>query len=285
MSAARIPLLLLLISAASALKEHDFRKCDDSPFCKSFRKSAPTEWTVKDVALAADGALRAQIVAPEPQLPLELTLSVLRSGAVRVQLDEDPSLPLASLERADFSSMPAEWDEEMDGEWDAPVVRAGRAVKQRLRPTQSFVSTDAAAPSGRCEHRTPAPGIDRLRCVLEGGAEAAVEVELRREPLTISVLNAQGEAVAVLNGRGRLLLEPFRQTLASETWQSETSEDTFNSFTDPMKYGVSAVGLDVDFPLASHAYGLPERTVAHALPPTLGKVRARVRVRVRVSLS
>eukprot|EP00966_Prymnesium_polylepis_P119990 2772655-Prymnesium_polylepis.1 len=38
-----------------------------------------------------------------------------------------------------------------------------------------------------------------------------------------------------------------------------------------MTYGSSSVGLDIDFPRATHAYGLPERTVAHALPPTAGR--------------
>ena len=59
---------------------------------------------------------------------------------------------------------------------------------------------------------------------------------------------------------------------------------SFGRFTDPLPFGSSSVGLDIAFPRASHAYGLPERTVAHALPPTLGKVRVRARVRIRVSL-
>ena len=40
---------------------------------------------------------------------------------------------------------------------------------------------------------------------------------------------------------------------------------TFGKFTDPLPFGSSSVGLDISFPHATHAYGLPERTVAHAL--------------------
>ena len=75
-----------------------------------------------------------------------------------------------------------------------------------------------------------------------------------------------------VNGRERLLFEPFRQATASESSDGKAVEPhKFGSFTDPMKYGSSSVGVDVAFPRATHAYGLPERTVAHSLPPTLGK--------------
>ena len=38
-----------------------------------------------------------------------------------------------------------------------------------------------------------------------------------------------------------------------------------------MKFGSSSVGVDIDFPQATHVYGIPERTVAHALPSTIAK--------------
>ena len=61
--------------------------------------------------------------------------------------------------------------------------------------------------------------------------------------------------------------------MPSETAEASNSAggSTFNGHHDPLTFGSSSVGLDIEFPHASHAYGLPERTVAHALPPTLGK--------------
>ena len=50
-----------------------------------------------------------------------------------------------------------------------------------------------------------------------------------------------------------------------------TSQVRFNGHEDPMTFGSASVGADVDFPLASHLYGLPERAMDLALPPTLGR--------------
>ena len=213
------------------------------------------------------------------QLPLLLALSVLPSGAVRVHIDEDPDLLLSSLEHADPSvSMPEAWDAEMDGEWDPPRVTLGRAVKTRFEPAQSFASIDVLESIQQCEFRAPSAFEHRLRCIVEPAGEAAghlvddvVEVRLLHSPLSIEVLDREGEEMAVLNGRGRLFFDPFRQATPSEMAQATPTEpNTFNSFTDAMQYGSSSVGLDIDFPLATHVYGLPERTVRLVLPFHLG---------------
>eukprot|EP00966_Prymnesium_polylepis_P065821 1527282-Prymnesium_polylepis.1 len=225
--------LLLTACAACAvvaLKEHDFRKCNDTPFCRKHRAPPAQDggWTVNSVR-ATDGALSALLVPPdEHSLPLRVIVSVLGSGATRIHVDEDPDLPLSSLETADPSvPKPAEWDDDMDGEWDAPRIRRGRAVKRRFEPSLALASADALTPvSGRCEHSIAA-GDDRLRCSLEGGE--AVEVRMRHSPFAISVLDGQGEPIVVLNGRSRLLFEPFRQALASESAESKPNEQhTFN---------------------------------------------------------
>ena len=105
--------------------------------------------------------------------------------------------------------------------------------------------------------------VDGFRRILNGASItgldhqdlwAAVEVELRHEPLGITV-KVGGEAVAVLNGRGKLRFEQFRQYVASEMAEAPPSapEHTFGSFTDPMPFGSSSVGLDVSFPRATRA--------------------------------
>lgn len=278
MSASR-RLSCLLLPACLALKAHDFRKCADTPFCVTHREPAVGEWSVNatTVASPAAGVLSAVLVPPVDAeslaLPLLVAVTVLKTGAVRVHVDEDPSLTASTLVHADPSvPMPEGWDEDMDGEWDAPMVRVGRAVKRRFEAAEhSLASADALAPATECALERPAPGDDLLRCALPA-AGGAVSVRLQHSPLVISVLDAAGDAVAVLNGRGKLRWEPFRQALPSETAEAPSPpSSSFNGFTDPMAYGASSVGLDVAFPRASHAYGLPERTVDHALPHTRGK--------------
>ena len=160
--------LALLLAAASGVKEHDFRKCRDTPFCGRHRDPPATAepFRVGSVTFVpAEGATRtnecsgltATLVAPDAtraQLPLVLSLSVLATGAVRLLIDEDSSISPSELHRADPSvTKPAEWDEDMDGPWDAPMLKLGRAVKSRFAPTDALASPDVLAPV-KCEYHT-----------------------------------------------------------------------------------------------------------------------------------
>ena len=279
---ARAVLWVALLGTVAALKEHDFRKCRDTPFCKSHRAAASHAWTVNASAVAfAKGVLSARLVPPsEPSLahllPTLLRMSVLPTGTVRIRVDEDPHLTDEELQVADPAvPKPAEWDDDMDGEWDAPMLKRGRAVKRRFEPTHALASPAAAAPTEACEHDASSyHRVDFLRCRV---GSTLVEVRLVHSPLVIAVHTGTGkevdaEPVALLNANGKLRFEPFRASGPSETAEAAEAAPahTFNSFTLKQPFGDSSVGLDVSFPGATHAYGLPERTVAHALPNTLG---------------
>ena len=212
--------LLLALHATTGFKEQDFRKCSDTPFCQLHRTAPEHGFQVEASSVAyADGALTARLHSAESPLPLQIALSVLGSGAVRVHIDEDESVPLEALDRDDPAvPRPEEWDDEMDGEWIAPRVTLGRAVKRRFRPEDSFASATAAAPSSvhRCSHTTSAEA-SRLRCEgATGDAAEVIEVELRHAPLVVAV-HVGGDVVAVVNGRQRLRFEHFRQQRAYVT--------------------------------------------------------------------
>ena len=168
---------------------------------------------------------------------------------------------------------PESWDDEMDGSWDAPKVRLGRAVKPRYEPMEPFASPSVLSPVP-CEAQrvaTPADGT-LLRCA-SAAAAAPVLVRIGYTPLRIEVLDAATqEAVIRLNGRRKLLYEPFRQLIPSGEAEAKAPEPVkFNSHSDPMVFGSSSVGMDADFPQATHVYGLPERALSLALPSTLGR--------------
>ena len=213
-------LLILALRGTTGFKERDFRKCSDTPFCQLHRTPPTHSFQVEASSVAyADGVLTARLHGAESPLPLRIALSVLGSGAVRVNIDEDDSVPFAALDRPNPAvPKPEEWDDDMDGEWVAPRVTLGRAVKGRFRPEHSFASAAAATPSSvhRCTHTTSADA-SRLRCEgATGDAAEVIEVELRHAPLVVAV-HVGGDVVAVVNGRQRLRFEHFRQQRAYVT--------------------------------------------------------------------
>ena len=282
----RRPTLHLLLVAGSVfgVKEQEFRKCPDTPFCGKHRAlpADATPWTLEvasteaNVAAADKTIWSARLLPPDAsQLALRLDISVLRSGAVRVSMQDDPSLPLESLEMDDPTvAKPEGWDDDMDGAWEGPKIRLGRAVKPRFKPQEPFAS--AASLEGvelRCTNCGDAQRPASILVASAGGGQVVVRVT--HAPLRVELMadeSASSAPLVSLNGRNRLHYEPFRQVLEGESSAVKAADPvTFRSFSDPMTFGSSSVGMDVDFPRASHAYGIPERTVAHALPPTLGR--------------
>ena len=270
--------ILMVIPLAAALKEREFRKCADTPFCMLHRTSTASDalpWTVdrESVLPTAEPTTepwRVRLSPPDAaQLPLRMELSVLKSGAVRLHIADDDTLPLEELQTVDpAQSKPEAWDDDMDGEWSGPMVKRGHAVKTRFEPTEPFASDEARATMPCSVKVDPAATGAWMECA---GKKEVVRVTF--SPLAVALVDPQtGEPLVVFNGRGRLLYEPYRQALSTDSAEATKAEPvTFNSFTDPLPFGSPSVGADVDFPQASHVYGIPERTVAHALPSSLGR--------------
>ena len=91
-----MPLCAILLGLG--LKEHDFRKCADTPFCGRHRapSAADFQYVVDEASVSpvtADGkkisGLTATLRRPEPGfLPLSLTLNIVGEGTVRARLVE-----------------------------------------------------------------------------------------------------------------------------------------------------------------------------------------------------
>ena len=268
--------MLAIFQLLLGVNEHDFRKCRDTPFCEQHRALAEdaAPWRATSVVSQDNDAkqcvgLTATLEPPDAsraQLSLVASVSVLTSGAVRVHIDEHPSTPLEELTKVDPAvKQPEGWDEDMDGPWDAPMLKLGRAIKQRFVPTEALLP-GVLEQTATCVSTASADSTT-LRC------DAGPKVRLVHEPFRVELLHAATDKVlAVFNGRGRLAFNSFRQSVATDAAEAEKSDPVrFNSFTDSQPFGSPSVGVDVDFPAASHVYGIPERTVAHDLPSTLGK--------------
>lgn len=229
-SATLLELVLLTSPITLALRDHEFRKCKDTPFCEKHRvvpaADAPS-WTVDTSSIENTGPVWSARIEPadSEQIALRLEVSVLRSGAVRVHAADDPSVPLESLELPDPSvTKPEEWDDEMDGSWDAPMVKLGRAVKPRYEPTEPFASPDALTPVPCVKLPSTAAdsaGSQTLSC----DAHTPVLVRITFAPLVIEVLDPTTRAAVVrFNGRRRLLFEPFRQLIPSGEAEAQAPE-------------------------------------------------------------
>ena len=74
----RVVVLLLALRATAGLKEKDFRKCSDTPFCQLHRTAPEHSFQVEASSVAyGDGALTARLHGAESPLPLRIALSVL----------------------------------------------------------------------------------------------------------------------------------------------------------------------------------------------------------------
>ncbi|GMT11345.1 hypothetical protein PFISCL1PPCAC_2642, partial [Pristionchus fissidentatus] len=84
----RAACLLLLVSSSLAVKRGDFKTCEQSAFCKTHRAiSASTGYSVDWATIQKDAnQLRAQLINDETRL--QLTITGLTEGRLRVQIDE-----------------------------------------------------------------------------------------------------------------------------------------------------------------------------------------------------
>jgi len=72
----------------------------------------------------------------------------------------------------------------------------------------------------------------------------------------------------VINGRGMFHVERTRREGKADGDPDGAWEESFNGHRDSKPRGPQAISLDLTFPGAKHAYGLPERAASLALRPT-----------------
>jgi len=288
-------LLVLPTWPVVAVKEQDFKKCNDSAFCRRGRALADRaaehvksggKWkspysldastiVLEDGGSRFTGRVRSSLY---PDIQFELDVRVHEDGVVRVRMDEKEGLRKRYDEAASWALL------------KEPVL----------------------SPSSKWN-----VGKKEVK-VVYGGKKDRVEVTVEFEPLVVK-MKKNGKDQVVLNGQGLLHMEHFREKvekvqeveatdegappaegeeaqkviqLPPNSWFEGDTEDglwqeIWKSWTDTkpkgtLSYSVShspahtspgpeSLSLDINFPNHGHVYGIPQHATRLDLPTTKGE--------------
>ncbi|KAI0596727.1 alpha glucosidase-like protein [Biscogniauxia sp. FL1348] len=266
-----------------AVKEHDFKKCHQSGFCKRNRAYADnaiaqgSSWQIpykipSELASFKDGQFHATILKTIDDqgttVKLPLTVSFLKSGTARVTVDEERR---------------REKDIELRNNSPARKERYNEAEKWTIVGGLT-VDTDAKVSSeGNA-------GIN-----IQYGPNFSFEADIKYEPYSIE-FKRDGVSQLKLNDRGLMNMEHWRPKVEKpapeekETKEGEEEkkeeepveaaaptedestwwEETFGGNTDSKPRGPESVALDITFFGYEHVYGVPEHTGPMSLKETRG---------------
>lgn len=246
-----------------AVKEHDFKKCHQSGFCKRNRAYADdagskgSNWIspytiIPDTTLFKDGQFQA-IVAKTindqgETVRLPLTISFLQSGTARVTLDEEKRRNKDIVLRNDSPARKERYNEA-----DTWVIVGGLELDK------------AAEVSFK----------DDTQLNVKYGPESKYEAVIKFAPLEIDFMR-DGASHVKFNSRGLLNMEHWRPKVergdGEETPEEEGTwwDETFGGNTDTKPRGPESVALDITFPGYEHVFGIPEHTGPLSLKQTRG---------------
>ena len=226
-----------LATLSMAFKEHEFRYCKDSSFCRRQRKfdgtNAAAAFKLGGVALQADNTVLGELTN-ELQDKLSLKVAILETGVVRITIDE-PN-PKQGGPRHQVQEV-------LVGDVTHKIVRGDLSVSNGI-------------------------------AVYKSGAHELV-MQLAPEPFS-AALSFEGNNVMVLNERNLMKWES-RKNKGDEHALEDISgdndglwEESFHAHRDSKPRGPESIGIDVRFVEAKHVFGLPERA-GFKLPNTKGE--------------
>ncbi|RVX71374.1 hypothetical protein B0A52_04948 [Exophiala mesophila] len=265
-------LLFFLVSPAFSVKHHDFKRCDQSGFCKrnraladSFIEKGTSDGSPYHLDASSikfkNGLLHGSVVktlTTGDKIKLPLTIAFLETGNARVTLDE-----------------------ERRQKGDIELRHGSVARKERYNEAGAWALTGAGLQSqNTAQLKKGSDGTSEV----SWGHNSRFEAIIRHAPFGIDFYT-DGERQVVLNGRGFLNIEHWRpkvdkpmaeenateQQTPAEPIEDESTwwEESFGGNTDTKPKGPESVALDITFPGYSHVYGLAE----HAGPLSLKETR------------
>ncbi|KAI6785034.1 Glucosidase 2 subunit alpha-like protein [Emericellopsis cladophorae] len=255
--------LLLLVTPAVAVKEHDFKKCHQSGFCQRNRAYADaaeaqsSTWAspyniIHDSISFDNGQLKATILKTiNPNGDTErfpLTISFHKSGTARVGVDE-----------------------EKRQNKDITLRHDSQARKERYNEAGSWVLVGGVEldPEARLSHQ------DESQVNVNYGPDSNHEAVVRLSPFEVD-FRRDGASQVKFNDRGLFNMEHWRQKVDNpepkegDDDQSTWWDEKFGGNTDTKPRGPESVALDISFPGYEHVYGIPEHTGSLSLKQTRG---------------
>ncbi|KAM5344995.1 hypothetical protein ACJ41O_010857 [Fusarium nematophilum] len=255
--------LVCLIQPAAAVKEKDFKRCNQSGFCKRNRAYADnaasqgSNWkspyeVLADSTSFEDGKLQAIVVktinSQGETVRLPLTISFLKSGAARVTMDEEKRRNKEIVLR------------------DNSIVR-----KERYNEADDWVLVGGLD----LDKDAKVASQDKTQINVKYGPESKNEAIIKLSPLSID-FQRDGASHIKFNDGGLLNMEHWRPKVENKEGE-EASEDestwwdeTFGGNTDTKPRGPESVALDISFNGYEHVFGIPEHTGPLSLKQTRG---------------
>lgn len=271
-----------------SVKEHDFKKCHQSGFCKRNRAfaddaiSKSSTWTspydiIPDSASLKDGQLQATILkkinANGETARFPITVSFLQSGVARISVDEERRQKQDIELRHNSPARKERYNEAQD--W--AIVGGLELDKnaQIVHQDQSQINVQYG-------------GDSKLEAIIK---LSPFEVEFKRDGATHIKFNdrgllnmehwrpkvekpaaSEGEAESASEGEGEAKSASEVEAKAeAESGEDESTwwEETFGGNTDSKPRGPESIALDISFVGYEHVFGIPE----HAGPLSLKETR------------
>ncbi|KAJ5517801.1 Glycoside hydrolase family 31 [Penicillium expansum] len=255
-------LLGCIVVPGLAVKNKDFKTCEQSGFCKRNRayadnaSSQGTSWSSPyelDPATVhfKDGMLTGVIVkttTANEKVRLPLTVSFLESGAARIVVDEE---------------------KRMKG--DIEMRHGSQANKKRYDETEKWVIVGGLEISKSATLN--AQSETGFTNILYGPGDKFQAI-VRHAPFGVE-FQRDGKTHVQLNHQGLLNMEHWRPKVDGKDGESDEDEgtwweETFGGNTDSKPRGPESVALDITFPGYSHVFGIPEHADSLSLKETRG---------------
>ncbi|OMJ30340.1 Neutral alpha-glucosidase AB, partial [Smittium culicis] len=240
-----VAFILLTLS----VKQEDFKKCDDSSFCKLHReyadsvtgkqlKSSPYS-ILPDSTFITPKELIATITSSKDDSNLKLTASFLKDGIVRMRVQElNSEIP------------------RYQGPGDYVLVNGEKGL---VSSSYDQFKVDSSSKDGSKSH---------LVTYNQNSNGADLKLLLVENPFSLTLLENDDPIIKV-NSLGFFNFETLKPKTNSSEGVEQVFEEHFKTWTDKRPRGPQSFATDITFPGCSHLYGIP----SHASPLSLKTTR------------
>ncbi|MCJ1475756.1 hypothetical protein MMC13_004420 [Lambiella insularis] len=263
-----------LFPPAFMVKHENFKRCDQSGFCKRNRAYADLaeaqdgSWTspfqiepqtIQLKGGTVTGVLLKKVDGADP-VRLPLTIAFLSSGSARVTVDE------AKRQTGDIE-----------------LRHGSQARKERYNEAAQWSLVGGLAPVDAEILSQDTEGM-----IVKYGPSKAYQAAIRYTPFTVDFIR-DGDAQIKLNGQGLMNFEHWRPKVEKEEKEATEGEEsqaraatenvvdestwweeTFGGNTDSKPRGPESIGLDITFSGYEHVFGIPEHAGPLSLKETKG---------------